>query len=261
MMTRHCAKSELCQLSRKQKSGLISLPFFQEIFFCEIIRGSCGIFFRALFDSVLDLSVFWRKTQITSKWWLFWHFLNHLWLFFTDAPRERPKLQLAKRTAPVESSDSENKSSSIFGAAKPVDTAAKEREIEEKLQKQQSSDKPKNQDSRSRTTSERSSDAGSEPAPSRGGGGSASIFGQARPVDTTQREREIEEKLKKTDINSENSSKSSQPRNKSYDDNRDYNRKAGSGKTSPDNDMASEKRSRSPPPMKKAEEDKPPVIT
>ena len=171
-------------------------------------------------------------------------------------------MQLAKRTAPVESSDSENKSSSIFGAAKPVDTAAKEREIEEKLQKQQSSDKPKNQDSRSRTTSERSSDAGSEPAPSRGGGGgSASIFGQARPVDTTQREREIEEKLKKTDINSENSSKSSQPRNKSYDDNRDYNRKAGSGKTSPDNDMASEKRSRSPPPMKKAEEDKPPVIT
>ena len=44
-------------------------------------------------------------------------------------------------------------SSSIFGGAKPVDTAKKEREIEEKLQKQHEEVK-----SRSRTQSERSGD-------------------------------------------------------------------------------------------------------
>ncbi|XP_078660627.1 eukaryotic translation initiation factor 4B-like isoform X6 [Branchiostoma floridae x Branchiostoma belcheri] len=54
-------------------------------------------------------------------------------------PAERPKLQLAKRTKPVENTPppAQAKSqSSIFGAAKPVDTAAKEREIEEKLARQ-----------------------------------------------------------------------------------------------------------------------------
>ncbi|XP_078581158.1 eukaryotic translation initiation factor 4B-like isoform X4 [Branchiostoma floridae x Branchiostoma japonicum] len=53
-------------------------------------------------------------------------------------PAERPKLQLAKRTKPVENTPppAPAKSSSIFGAAKPVDTAAKEREIEEKLARQ-----------------------------------------------------------------------------------------------------------------------------
>ena len=46
----------------------------------------------------------------------------------------RPRLHLQKRTKPVETSASEpTKASSIFGAAKPVDTAAREREIEAKL--------------------------------------------------------------------------------------------------------------------------------
>lgn len=59
----------------------------------------------------------------------------------TNAPAVRPKLNLAKRTvseaepnastAPTTSSDSK---ASPFGAAKPIDTAAKEREIEEKRQ-------------------------------------------------------------------------------------------------------------------------------
>ncbi|XP_066300821.1 eukaryotic translation initiation factor 4B-like isoform X3 [Branchiostoma lanceolatum] len=54
-------------------------------------------------------------------------------------PAERPKLQLAKRTKPVESAPppaQAKSSSNIFGGAKPVDTAAKEREIEEKLARQ-----------------------------------------------------------------------------------------------------------------------------
>merc|ERR1711879_574980 len=53
-----------------------------------------------------------------------------------DTPKERPRLQLQKRTAPVEPAPA-SASSAIFGGAKPVDTAKKEREIEEKLQKQQ----------------------------------------------------------------------------------------------------------------------------
>ena len=88
---------------------------------------------------------------------------------------------MAKRTVPIEDKKPES-NSAIFGGAKPVDTSAKEREIEEKLQKQ----------NRSRTTSERSSDDPEKPV--------KSIFGGAKPVDTTKREREIEEKLRKTSV-------------------------------------------------------------
>merc|ERR1711981_833270 len=73
-----------------------------------------------------------------------------------DTPKERPRLQLQKRTAPVEPAPA-SASSAIFGGAKPVDTAKKEREIEEKLQKQQEDVK-----SRSRTQSERSERSGDE---------------------------------------------------------------------------------------------------
>merc|ERR1739844_591146 len=72
---------------------------------------------------------------------------------------ERPRLQLAKRTAPAEGAAPASSGPSPFGAAKPVNTAAKEREIEEKLAK----DKPQNtrntREQRSRTTSERSDDS------------------------------------------------------------------------------------------------------
>lgn len=52
----------------------------------------------------------------------------------TSAPMtERPKLQLQPRTLPVEEVAATQTSSSIFGSAKPVNTAAREREIEEKL--------------------------------------------------------------------------------------------------------------------------------
>ncbi|GBM64385.1 Eukaryotic translation initiation factor 4B [Araneus ventricosus] len=52
------------------------------------------------------------------------------------APKERRKLQLAPRTKPIEPVPPPSEAiakSSIFGGAKPVDTAAREREIEERL--------------------------------------------------------------------------------------------------------------------------------
>ena len=57
-----------------------------------------------------------------------------------NSPPERPRLQLQPRTKPLEDTSGERErgeggraSSSIFGQAKPVDTAAREREIEERL--------------------------------------------------------------------------------------------------------------------------------
>ncbi len=56
---------------------------------------------------------------------------------FSDPPRERKKLVLEKRTKPIEAAPAKSSSSSaIFGAAKPVDTAAREREIEDRLAKE-----------------------------------------------------------------------------------------------------------------------------
>merc|ERR1712045_1041836 len=85
------------------------------------------------------------------------------------------------------------------------DTAKKEREIEEKLQKQQEDVK-----SRSRTQSERSERSGDEnnksneeeksPQPHPEPPKKSSIFGDAKPVDTTKKEREIEAKLKTIEV-------------------------------------------------------------
>lgn len=46
---------------------------------------------------------------------------------------ERPRLKLQPRTKSTEAASEISRPSSIFGEAKPVDTAAKEREIEEKI--------------------------------------------------------------------------------------------------------------------------------
>ncbi|XP_069119584.1 eukaryotic translation initiation factor 4B-like isoform X3 [Argopecten irradians] len=64
-----------------------------------------------------------------------------------EGPKERPRLNLQPRTKPVEEpvkteavpkpKPAENRSASIFGNAKPVDTAAKEREIEERLKRKE----------------------------------------------------------------------------------------------------------------------------
>jgi len=53
-------------------------------------------------------------------------------------PKERPRLKLQPRTKPIEEAGKMTDSgagASIFGGAKPVDTAAREREIEERLKK------------------------------------------------------------------------------------------------------------------------------
>uniref|UniRef100_A0A8C3RW40 Eukaryotic translation initiation factor 4B n=1 Tax=Chelydra serpentina TaxID=8475 RepID=A0A8C3RW40_CHESE len=58
-------------------------------------------------------------------------------------PTQRPKLNLKPRSAPKEEDTSvapatqSSRAASIFGGAKPVDTAAREREVEERLQKEQ----------------------------------------------------------------------------------------------------------------------------
>ena len=59
--------------------------------------------------------------------------ISCLW-FCCPEPAERPRLNLKPRSKPIEEAGSADRSSSsaIFGAAKPVDTAAREREIEER---------------------------------------------------------------------------------------------------------------------------------
>ena len=65
---------------------------------------------------------------------LLYHMIPHL---------ERPRLQLQPRTKPREDAGGGEggggggTSSSIFGQAKPVDTAAREKEIEERLLREQ----------------------------------------------------------------------------------------------------------------------------
>uniref|UniRef100_A0A671KHH5 Eukaryotic translation initiation factor 4B n=1 Tax=Sinocyclocheilus anshuiensis TaxID=1608454 RepID=A0A671KHH5_9TELE len=60
-----------------------------------------------------------------------------------SGPLQRPKLNLKPRSVPKEEgqssgpSVSSGRAASIFGGAKPVDTAAKEREVEERLKKEQ----------------------------------------------------------------------------------------------------------------------------
>ncbi|CAG5130894.1 unnamed protein product, partial [Candidula unifasciata] len=58
-----------------------------------------------------------------------------------DTGKERPVLNLKPRTKPVENKENQPSSrSSIFGSAKPVDTYAREKEIEEKLKKKDDGD-------------------------------------------------------------------------------------------------------------------------
>ena len=81
-----------------------------------------------------------------------------------------------------ESPSSAVSSPSIFGGAKPVDTAAREREIEEKLRKQREK-KEEEEETRKEEEEKRAK--------------ASSVFGAAKPVDTAARERQIEEKLRK----------------------------------------------------------------
>ncbi|KAL8164067.1 UNVERIFIED_CONTAM: Eukaryotic translation initiation factor 4B [Gekko kuhli] len=134
-------------------------------------------------------------------------------------PTQRPKLNLKPRSTPKEEDTSvapatqSSRAASIFGGAKPVDTAAREREVEERLQKEQEKlqrqledDKPRlerrprerhpswrseeNQE-RSRTGSE-SSQTGST-TPSVGTG----------PTGRTSRRRESEKSLENESVSKE----------------------------------------------------------
>jgi translation initiation factor 4B len=60
-----------------------------------------------------------------------------------ELPKERPKLNLQPRTKPIETQEvNEKAQATIFGGAKPVDTAARERAIEEKLKSEVSKPQP-----------------------------------------------------------------------------------------------------------------------
>lgn len=82
----------------------------------------------------------------------------------TEPPKERPKLQLQKRTKPLEEIAAPAPSlKNIFGEAKPVDTLKKELEIEEKMKslevktQSDSSSQPSSESERMRKTSTSSS--------------------------------------------------------------------------------------------------------
>ena len=106
-----------------------------------------------------------------------------------DAPAERPKLHLVPRSKPKEEGAEPVATSSIFGGAKPVDTATREKEIEERLLKEKEEVKsPKEK------------------------AATSSIFGGAKPVDTAHREREIEERLRKSQEAEEVPSRSGEER-------------------------------------------------
>merc|ERR1719264_1414742 len=115
-----------------------------------------------------------------------------------EPPKERPRLQLAARSKPVEDEDKEAGGSSIFGGAKPVDTLKKEQEMEEKLK-------------REKEEKERAREEARKNKPS-----AASIFGSAKPVDTTQREKEIEDKLSKMTTSEEADKKEDDSQPKAY---------------------------------------------
>lgn len=71
-----------------------------------------------------------------------------------SSAKERPRLQLKPRSKPVEEAKpepAESRSPSIFGGAKPVDTTAKEKEIEEKLEKLKVEVDPKKEKERDNT--------------------------------------------------------------------------------------------------------------
>ncbi|XP_077993414.1 eukaryotic translation initiation factor 4B-like isoform X2 [Glandiceps talaboti] len=130
-----------------------------------------------------------------------------------DAPRERRRLQLQPRTQPVETTSrpsapppSKAAGSSIFGGAKPVDTASREREIEERIQKEKQqleeermqSDREKQdgrkdswREGRQRRDSDRSNDGrDNAPRTRHGSSGSGSGRGGPRPVMHTRRDSE-----------------------------------------------------------------------
>ncbi|XP_054162805.1 eukaryotic translation initiation factor 4B-like [Oppia nitens] len=79
-----------------------------------------------------------------------------------ERPKERQKLQLKPRTKPIDESSESLSNSAIFGGAKPVNTAAREQEIEQKLlkEREESDKKSDNNEGRIRRISSSSNSGG-----------------------------------------------------------------------------------------------------
>merc|ERR1711936_1354723 len=150
-----------------------------------------------------------------------------------EAPKERPRLQLkprSDRTASSEEKETSSKSS-IFGAAKPVDTAKKEAEIDQKLQETQPrvrtidlASKRRDEEERRRSSEREKDDKTTteirknteDIKPQK-----PNIFGSATPVDTSAREKEIEEKLKKQNLSKSAATISRKPDDSNQADEKD----------------------------------------
>ena len=110
---------------------------------------------------LVEMTAQWREVLLQPNFDLFIHQLSHF-IFFkkqkAEPPKERPKLSLKPRSVPVEegvapvaeapaapvvserppaAAAAPVSSAAIFGGAKPVDTAARERAIEERLKEKQ----------------------------------------------------------------------------------------------------------------------------
>ncbi|EHB09304.1 Eukaryotic translation initiation factor 4B [Heterocephalus glaber] len=127
-------------------------------------------------------------------------------------PPQRPKLNLKPRSTPKEddssaSTSQSSRAASIFGGAKPVDTAAREREVEERLQKEQEKlqrqlDEPKlERRPRERHPSWRSEET-QERERSRTGSESSQT-GTSAPSGRNARRRESEKSLENETLNKE----------------------------------------------------------
>ncbi|XP_028929683.1 eukaryotic translation initiation factor 4B isoform X2 [Ornithorhynchus anatinus] len=130
-------------------------------------------------------------------------------------PMQRPKLNLKPRSAPKDedpsaSTSQSSRAASIFGGAKPVDTAAREREVEERLQKEQEKlqrqlDEPKLE----RRPRERHPSWRSEENQERSRTGSeSSQTGSTAPSGRTTRRRESEKSLDNEAFNKDDDSPS-----------------------------------------------------
>merc|ERR1712156_1272036 len=218
--------------------------------------------------------------------------------------RDEEERQKAERRDSEKENDTEKpkpKGASIFGAAKPVDTSTREKEIEERLKKQKESKSPRNPDRRSTDRDDRDTASPNGRPQSQGSNrscddedkkpdikkpASSDPFGAANPIDTSAREREIEEKLKKSRaVNAENQNRRDDRSNQSNrnrpnrdgdrnydrrddrrddrrrDDRRDGDRHHGGRDNRQDGRRQGHddnKRNRTPPPMKKVEESKAP---
>uniref|UniRef100_A0A8C6ZZ90 Eukaryotic translation initiation factor 4B n=1 Tax=Nothoprocta perdicaria TaxID=30464 RepID=A0A8C6ZZ90_NOTPE len=119
-------------------------------------------------------------------------------------PTQRPKLNLKPRSAPKEEETAvapapqSSRAASIFGGAKPVDTAAREREVEERLQKEQEKLQRQLEDDKriERRPRERHPSWRSEENQERSRTGSeSSQTGNSGPPGTSTRRRESEKSL------------------------------------------------------------------